>query len=168
MKIILATIFAVMTTTSVALAADPLSLDRTGPYVGISAGKFVNEQNQFNLGAQAGYQLSPYFRAELDYNNAWQTNSTNGQTLFGNAIIQYRLPNSTFTPYVLAGVGMGFNELGQVKTGSANGLYDLGVGARVAITKQIEIDARYATTQPINSSSSKSENTFTVGVNYRF
>ena len=170
MKKLLATaLVALMATAGAAFAADPVNSDRNGLYAGVNASKLASNRDHLNLGGVVGYQMNPYLRAEADYNHQWGNGRT-GQTLFGNVIGQYRLPNTTVTPYVLAGVGMGFDSLGQVKSGDVTGLYQVGAGARVAISQNIELDGRYTNIRPFSTASAniKSDNMFTAGMNFRF
>lgn len=168
-KFLATALVAFMATAGAAFAADPLNSDRSGFYAGVSAGKFASSKDHLNLGGNVGYQMGRFVRLETDYNHQWGNGRT-GQTLFGNAIGQYRLPNTTVTPYVLAGVGMGFNGLGQVKTGDVTGLYQIGAGVRVAISQNIEVDGRFTNIRPFSAASAsvKRDNMFTVGANFRF
>ena len=156
--------------TGAAIAADPVHSDRSGFYVGGNIGSSTDQKNRTNLGMTAGYQYGKYFRVEADYDHAWRTSGT-GNMLMGNVVAQYRIPNSTVTPYVLAGAGVGFDKFGNVKSsGDIVGLYNVGAGVRVAVSESVELDARYRNVRPFDTKNVgvKEQNIFTVGANYRF
>ena len=159
-------LFGVATT---AMAADPLNSDRKGFFVGASIGSSTTEQSRIDLGVNAGYQFGQYVRVEADYGYGVRTTG-DAQTLMVNAIAQYRIPDTTLTPYVLVGTGVGFSNYTSARSGDVVGLYNVGVGARVALNKNVELDARYRYVEPFNVSESgiKQENRVTVGLNYRF
>tara|TARA_R110000868_G_scaffold9620_6_gene47627 strand:+ start:52794 stop:53306 length:513 start_codon:yes stop_codon:yes gene_type:complete len=151
-----------------AQAQDLKNLDRNGVYVGGSLGAQLDYHKQATVGVTAGYQVAPYARVELEYNNMWQ-NRTQGQSLFAQGIAQYRVPNTRFTPYALAGVGAGFNSLGSVRGGDGKMLYNLGGGVRYAVTDSIELDARYRNVRAFdNTTRNRNSDVMSVGVNYRF
>lgn len=156
-------------TFSVALASDPVKADRSGFYAGGSVGSSTDNQSRIDLGMNAGYQIGANIRAEVNYDHAWKTNGT-GNMAMVNVIGQYRIPNSTVTPYVLAGVGYGFDGLGSVKNGGQKPLYDVGAGVRIAVSESVELDARYRNVRPINATNAsvKDGHMFSVGAGYRF
>lgn len=155
--------------TGVALAADPLNADRPSFFVGGSVGSTTDKSSRIDLGANFGYQYGPYVRAEVDYDNVRRTTGV-GNTLTVDGVAQYRIPNSTVTPYVLAGGGIGFNALANVKTGDEVALYNVGAGVRVAVSNNVELDVRYKDVAPFNNDhvTVKRADVVTAGVNYRF
>ena len=151
-----------------AQAQDLKNLDRNGIYVGGSLGTQLDQHKQATVGVTAGYQVVPYARVELEYNNMWQRR-TQGQSLFAHGIAQYRIPNTRFTPYALAGVGVGFNSLGSAREGDGKMLYDLGGGVRYAVTDSIELDARYRNVRAFDTATrNRAADVVSLGVNYRF
>lgn len=152
-----------------AQSADPLNADRSGLYVGGNIGTSNDQQNRINLGGAVGYQVAPWARVEAAYDHAWRTQGV-GNTLMGNAIGQYRIPNTTVTPYVLVGAGIGFDKFGAVGTGNATGVYNVGAGVRLAVSQSVELDARYRRVAPLGNDkmNSREQNLFTVGAAYRF
>lgn len=165
--LIAATMFLGLTTAS--YAADPLNADRSGFFIGGDLGSSVNDKTKIDVGATAGYQVNKYLRVEADYTHAWKLNN-NGDRLVANVVGQYRIPNSTVTPYVFTGAGVGFAGLGSLKNGEYAVVGDLGAGLRVAVSDSVELDARYTKTRPLDDKnvSLKNDDMFTVGANYRF
>ena len=155
--------------TGAAFAADPVHADRSGFYVGGNIGSSTDEKSRIDLGMTTGYQVGPYARVEANYDHAWRTTGV-GNMLMGNAIAQYRVPNSTITPYLLAGAGVGFDNFGAAKNGNTVGLYNVGAGVRIAVSESVELDARYRNVRPLDTKNAlvKDQNIFTVGANYRF
>ena len=156
-------------TTGFALANDPVKADRSGFYAGGSVGSSTDNKSRVDIGVNAGYQFNSYVRTEVDFDHAWKTNS-NGDMAMVNVIGQYRIPNSTVTPYVLAGAGYGFDGLGSVKGSGQKPLYDVGAGVRVAVSESVELDARYRNVRPISATNAsvKDGHMFSVGAGYRF
>ena len=166
--LLLATVMA-LGLTGLAQASDPVNADRSGLYVGGTLGSSTENKSRVDLGGSVGYQVGPYARVEADFDHAWRTNGV-GNMAMANAIGQYRIPNSTVTPYVLAGAGIGFDRFGSSSSGNAIGLYNVGAGVRMAVSQSVELDARYRYVAPISSNKmgSREQNLFTVGAAYRF
>jgi len=150
-------------------ASDPVHADRNGIYIGGNVGSSIDDRSRINGGFVAGYQVMPFARVELDYDHAWRSGG-NGNMLTANAIGQYRIPNSTVTPYVMAGAGVAYDSLGLARNGSGTGIYDLGAGVRVAVSQSVELDARYRLVRSFENKgvSQREQNLFTVGASYRF
>lgn len=144
-------------------ASDPVNADRSGLYVGGYLGAPTDSQGRINVGTDIGFQVGPHVRLEADYDHMW-FNTTTGDAVSAQAIAQYRIPNSTVTPYVIAGAGMAFSN------GSDVGLYDVGTGVRVAVSQSVEADFRYRFVAPMhqNNTVNNRQNVFTAGLNYRF
>jgi opacity protein-like surface antigen len=159
-------------------AASVFGLD--GFYVGANTGgNFAKpshagvDNTPYTLGVVGGYEWNRYFRTEatFDYTSKNSPVTTNsGETVFANAIIQYPAGYG-FIPYALAGVGVGYNTWGNGKGGLVAGakeLYNVGGGVRYAISKNIELDARYRYINNINSTKVENNNVVTFGANYKF
>ena len=150
-------------------ATDPVHADRAGIYVGGNLGNSTDDKSRTGVGAVVGYQVMPYARVEADFDHAWRTNGT-GNMAMANVIGQYRIPNSTVTPYVLAGAGYGFDKFGSLKSHGQVALYDVGAGVRVAVSQSVELDVRYRNVRPVADQkvNLKDQNLFSVGAAYRF
>ena len=154
-KFILAAILTLSTFTAVKAAED------TGFYVGGNLGTTVNNNQRVDLGFNTGYQISPFVRGELTYDYRKFDRANNNVMV--NAIVQ--LPTGTpFTPYVLVGTGIA------VSGSQSEMAYNVGGGLRVAVTDNVELDTRYRYTDTFkaNAFNRPGDNSFTLGVNYRF
>jgi len=169
MKNTLMAAVALVALSSAAFAADPVKADRSGFYAGGSLGSSTDEKSRIDLGVNAGYQFGPYVRAEVDADQAWKTRGT-GTMLTGNVIGQYRIPNSTVTPYVLVGAGYGFDKLGSVKGGAAAPIGNVGAGVRVGLSESVDLDVRYREVRALRdlNAADKQMHLFSAGVEYRF
>lgn len=100
------------------------------------------EDSQKTLGATVGYQYDRNFAAELAFTQFFEKDGVgeDGQALAVNGLAL--VPTGTaFTPYVLAGIGAGFNGLGD--NGDVQPIYNLGAGVRYAVTDAVDLDVRY-------------------------
>jgi opacity protein-like surface antigen len=152
-----------------ALASDPMSASRSGLYFGGSVGSSTSTNSRVGLGADVGVQFGPYVRAELDLMHSLTTVGE-GNVITGNLIGQYRIPNSSVTPYVLVGVGYAFNNVSDIKAKSGVPVYNVGAGVTVALSKSVEVDARYRNIRTFDAQRTihGGDNVMTVGLNYRF
>lgn len=151
-----------------ALASDPLSADRSGVYIGGNLGSTLDSDSRLTLGGVAGYQLHPNLRVEGAYDYGFMQ-SGDGSMLSLNVVPQYRLPNSTVTVYGVGGVGLGWDRWGDLGNGDTRGMYVMGVGARMGVTTNLELDARYRFVNPTDNRNGVADvSVFTVGMNYRF
>ena len=173
-KILMLATVATLALTGAAFAADqtpadPVHADRSGLYIGGNLGNGTDDKARMGVGAVVGYQVMPYARVEADFDHAWRTNGT-GNMAMANVIGQYRIPNSTVTPYFLAGAGYGFDKFGSLKKHGEVALYDVGAGVRVAVSQSVELDVRYRNVRAIQDVkvNNKEENLFSAGINYRF
>lgn len=169
MKNTLMAAVAFLALTGTALAADPVKADRSGFYAGGSLGSSTDEKSRIDLGVNAGYQFGSYVRAEVDVDHAWKTHG-DGNMLTGNVIGQYRIPNSTVTPYVLVGAGYGFDKLGSLKGGAATPVGNVGAGVRIGLSESVDLDFRYREVRALRdlNASNKQLHLFSAGVDYRF
>jgi opacity protein-like surface antigen len=147
-----------------------INSDRTGFYVGANAGRAFQNVSDVTGGLQAGYQAHRNFRIEATYDHMWNSAARNSNIAMVNAIAQQRIPSTTVTPYILAGVGLEFNEFSTaLRDGRYNGLYNVGAGVRVAISNRLELDTRYRYVAPVSSGASTVRaSVVTAGVTYRF
>jgi opacity protein-like surface antigen len=160
MNKIIATIFALGVTAGAAHAQG------TGLYVGAGAtvqGASVNDA-QWGGTATVGYRLNRFVSVEGVADFSAGTGTLRGnQTLFG--VITVGAPLGSVTPYVLAGVGYGFNGLALTQNDPGS-LWTAGAGVRYAITNRWELDARWRRIESFNGDASADR--FTAGVNFRF
>jgi len=139
----------------------------TGVYVGVNAGSNFRTNSDYSVGGSVGYQFTPNYAAEVtyDYNAMSQSHTVltrgkshtvqtngNGQAAMLNGVYSRRIGTSAFTPYVFAGMGMGWNNLGVTGTQSNATLYNVGAGLRVNLTSGVDFDARYRYIAPIDNS----------------
>lgn len=177
MKKILATVTAFFALVGMAAAADLPR--RTAPpapvpavesfknwYVGGNAGGAIGNADVFgnsrpSIGVVGGYQYNRNFGAEITYDYFFQGNGANaGQTLFANGVAGYPISGTIFTPYILAGVGYGWDQFGNT------GLFNVGAGLRTQLTPSFDFDLRY---RYINSwEGNRQANVVTGGINYKF
>ena len=145
-------------------------------YAGVNAGstagtdKFSFDGSRGVIGGVVGYMANPFLRVEGDFTNRFSgSNTKDGQMATANAIVQHSIPGTAFTPYVLGGVGYGWNYYGNRK-GDAAALWNVGGGVRYAVNKSWELDARYKYVQQFRKFGTDhfNENVVTVGANYRF
>lgn len=178
MKNLLATLAAFFAFTSMAAATDlprrttsaiapvPAAESLNNWYVGGNVGGAINSTAIWNestpsVGAVAGFQFHRNLAAEVTYDYFWQRNGVeSGQTAFFNGVANYRIPNSIFTPYVLAGVGYGWDQFGD------RSLYNVGAGLRAQVTRSMEFDLRYRYMD--NWDNNNRANVVTGGINYKF
>lgn len=140
----------------------------SGLYVGGTvgwAGPEVDKRVLWSNGIRFGYQANRFVALEAavdyQYGNSYRAA---GQSLFGNVLIG--APIGRFNPYVVAGLGAGFNGLGNQNNSNAS-LWNAGVGLRYDINQSWQIDGRYRYVDSWQTNSNF-EQSFSVGVNYRF
>jgi outer membrane immunogenic protein len=149
-------------------------------YVGVQAGMTAGNKDRFDFndssavfGVVAGYEVNPFLRLEGNFVNRFSRgNLPNGQMATANVIGQYTIPGTAITPYVLGGVGYGWNVYGNPTNSNGAALWNVGGGVRYAVTANWEVDARYRYVQQfksyVPSGEKLNENIVTLGVNYRF
>jgi opacity protein-like surface antigen len=139
---------------------------QTGVYIG--AGTAVQGTNvdnaQWGGTATVGYRLNRHLSVEALADFSATTGSFRGnQAIFGVVTAGY--PLGPVTPYVLAGVGYGFNGL-SVTNNDPGSLWTAGAGVAYNMDRNWQLDARYRRIESFNGDAVA--NRFTVGVNYRF
>jgi opacity protein-like surface antigen len=166
-KILLA-MAALLGMTSVAVAQTKPT--NTGFFVGGFIGSSTTDRDRVNIGVNGGYQFNQFLRAEGTFDHAWKAGVGGGSRVMVNAVGQYRIPSTSFTPYVLTGVGYGFDSLGTVKKGGAVPLWNVGTGLRYAMTERVDVDLRYRYVQSFNGRNTydRDAHVFTVGAGYKF
>jgi hypothetical protein len=139
-------------------------------YVGASASIITTEgDNSINTyGVRIGREFSKHVLGEITYDYSQAGSGFNsGNLVFGNAIGQYRIPGTIFTPYVLAGVGYGTDRWND------RALYNVGGGLRTEITKNAEFDVRFRHVRNFenfsdNFGGDRAANLVTAGLNFKF
>jgi outer membrane immunogenic protein len=149
-------------------------------YVGVQAGATAGNKDRFGFdgstaifGVIAGYEVNPFLRLEGNFVNRFSNgNLPSGQAVTANVIGQYTISGTGFTPYVLGGVGYGWNIYGDPTSNDGAALWNIGGGVRYALNANWEVDARYRYVQQfksyVPSGEKLNENIVTLGVNYRF
>jgi opacity protein-like surface antigen len=146
-------------------AAQAQSLN--GVYVGANLGNTMQDSNRGMIGINLGYLFQENFAVETTYDyNQVSGNPNNAQMIMFNAVASY--PNtSVFTPYVLAGTGLGWNAASGTNNGTM-GMWNVGAGFHVALSPQLSLDNRYRYVGPYNSATGRDAQVITTGINYKF
>lgn len=139
-------------------------------YAGLTVGGALHTGGNLNdlldnstpsVGAVVGRQLTTNLGVEATYDYLTERNdSRDAHAVFVNGVASYRIPNTMFTPYVLAGAGYGFDGLGD------RNLYNVGAGVRADVTRSLSLDVRYRHMN--NWDNDNRMNVVTGGVNFRF
>ena len=134
-------------------------------FVTLSGGQVrASGDDRTAYGVAVGRELNPVFRLEAAY-DYYDANSKmgHGQTLVGNAIGQYKIPGTIFVPYALVGAGYGWNTFGD------RTIYNIGLGARAEVTKNVDFDLRYKRVGNFdNMAWDKQDSVVTAGVSFKF
>jgi opacity protein-like surface antigen len=111
------------------------------------------------MGLNGGYEFSKYGRVEATYDHMFMTSSYNMDVLGMNLVGQ--IPTGTFvTPYALAGMGY------QWQNGINQGMFNVGAGLRMEVTKQFDVDLRYRYIQGLYN---QTNNNFVgIGTTFKF
>jgi opacity protein-like surface antigen len=140
----------------------------TGVYVGAAVGTTMQTNSDVTTGVVLGYRFNRVLGAEVTYDREWRAGQ-NGGLLMLNGVAELPVHNRV-RPYVLAGVGLGFdhyNQNGADRNGTP--MYNVGGGVRVALTTNVDLDARYRYFAPVNTGDAQRDaSMLTLGVNYRF
>lgn len=155
---------------STAFAADAINdYEVSSWYIGGNVGYnyqdgVLIEDSQKSLGAIIGYQYNENLASELSFVYLGEKPGIDGgEAVTVNGLAM--LPTDTFvTPYAMAGLGVGFNGLGD--NGDAQPIYNIGGGLKFNLTDTWDLDARYtwidSWVDPIGA------NSLSVGLNYKF
>lgn len=158
-----------------ATAPTPVTVSATNPltgvYVGAGLGTNWRDSSDYQWSLSMGYQINPMWAVELVYDQNHQNNrntrNNHGQMVMTNVVMSpWRV--GAVTPYALAGVGMGWNALGERGTGDNAGVYNVGAGARMAVTGNVSVDARYRYVDALNRGDVQNQHMITAGVHIRF
>ena len=161
---IFATFAGLLAMTGVAAAADAPA---GGLYVGGTVGMVTSnmEHSQTATGLVAGYNFNQYVGVEAAYDHNYaQAHRKSGDTVFVNGTLG--MPAGNLKPFVLAGVGQGFNGQGSAH-GKSVDLYNVGAGVAYEISKNLETEVRYRRVNQMNDHHD-GENVVSLGVNYKF
>jgi opacity protein-like surface antigen len=140
----------------------------TGVYVGATVGTTMQTNSDLTTGAVIGYRFNRILGAEVTYDQEWRSRQ-NGGLLMLNGVAELPVHNR-IRPYVLAGVGLGFDHYNQNRA-DRNGtpMYNVGGGVRYALTSNFDLDARYRYIASISTGNAQQNaSMLTFGVNYRF
>lgn len=152
-------------------APAPAPMTLTGVYLGGNMGSNFQDNTDYTLGAVVGWQFHRNLAAEITYDYIRLGNDTNmndGQMVMGNLVASQRLGNTSITPYVLAGAGVGWNGMGERGTGDNLALYNVGGGVRLNLVSNIDVDARYRYVGAFNDTADGNQQVLTAGLNIRF
>lgn len=154
----------VVSTSTPAPVASPL----TGVYVGVNGGSNFRDAQDYQVGALVGYQFRPNLAAELTYDYMQLNNRTDGQMVMGNVVYSRALGQTGITPYALMGAGVGWNAMGEQRTGDNLTIYNVGAGVRLNVAQNVDVDARYRYVGAFDDSLNGNHQMVTGGVNLRF
>lgn len=146
----------------------PVSATRRGVYIGGNVGSTMQDDSDLTAGVVAGYTFYRGMSLEMTYDHEWRTNQNGGLLMF-NGVAELPMHNRV-RPYVLGGVGLGFDHYNQNRSDD-NGtlMYNVGGGVRVALTNNVDLDTRYRYVAPFNTGEGQQDaSILTLGVNYRF
>ena len=149
----------------------PAPMTLTGVYLGGNMGSNFQDNTDYTLGAVVGWQFHRNLAAEITYDYIRLGNDTNmndGQMVMGNLVASQRLGNTSITPYVLAGAGVGWNGMGERGTGDNLALYNVGGGVRLNLVSNIDVDARYRYVGAFNDTADGNQHVLTAGLSIRF
>ena len=139
-----------------------------GVYVGAAVGSTMQKDSDVTTGVVLGYRFNRVLNAELTYDHEWRTGQ-NGGLLMLNGVAELPVHRQV-RPYVLVGAGLGFDRYNQNRS-DRNGtpMYNVGAGVRVAVTQNVDVDARYRYVDAFNTGEGQQRASIvTLGVNYRF
>jgi opacity protein-like surface antigen len=139
-----------------------------GVYLGANAGSNFRTGSDYQVGGSLGYQFTPTYAVEVTYDYNDITRTTNSQAVMLNGVYSRRLGASGFTPYALAGAGMGWNGLGVSGTGSNATLYNVGAGMRVNVSGPVDLDLRYRYMAPVDFTNGYTQHALTGGLRINF
>ena len=111
------------------------------------------------MGVNGGYEFHKNGRLEAIYDHMFMPGTNNLDQLGGNVILQ--VPTSGYmTPYALTGIGY------QWQNGINQGMWNVGAGARLAVTNHMDLDLRYRYVQGFYNQSSN--NLVGLGTTFKF
>lgn len=122
-------------------------------FAGVNAGNLYDTEN-YTLGATAGAHLSDYLAAEVAYDH---DHDNDANLLTGNLIIQNS--GHLVTPYILGGVGYRWADVDE-------SVWNVGAGAKVALTDNIDFDARYR--HVVGFETDREDDVITGGLIFKF
>lgn len=145
-------------------AASPLR----GLYIGASVdagGEKPQESRVWGNSLTLGYELNRNVAVEAvaSYNYSDSKHDA-GQTGFVNLVVGQ--PIGRFTPYVLAGAGVGVNGAGNHDK-NPDALWNVGGGIAYNVTRNWQLDARYRYVDGFRDDRTY-EHAVSLGVNYKF
>jgi opacity protein-like surface antigen len=150
------------------LAAAPAMAE--GVTAGAHAG--VNDHSQGQAGVSVGYQFNDTYAAEVVYDRAFVPDlkavglnrvlQRAEDAVAVNGIVTIPAPViKDLSLYGVGGVGYRFNTVAD-----RNATWDVGVGARYAVTPRVSLDVRADRTTDFGAS--RGSNAYTAGLVYRF
>lgn len=122
-------------------------------FVGVNAGGLYDSE-EYTLGLTAGANLTDYVTGEIAYDHL---HDANANQVTGNVIVE--APVGSLTPYVLGGVGYRWAEQDEA-------VWNLGAGAKVALTDNVDFDVRYR--HVVGFETDNKDNIITGGLVFKF
>ena len=116
-------------------------------------GSVGTDQSRWVSGLAVGVDLNKNLRVEGQYEYGSE------HRLYVSALPQYRIPTTSLTPYVLAGVGANVED-------PENGKIVVGAGLRVELLPKLDLDLRYRNVEDVDTN--RREDLTTVGLSLRF
>ena len=151
--------------------AQSIGLGDGKSYVTGSVGSSVihdgKKTDQTDYSVAFGREFSSLFRGELAYDYLDKHGRKGaGQSVVANGIVQYQVPGTIFTPYLLAGAGYGWQAYGD------EAVYNVGGGLRAELTKSVDLDLRAKRVSNLRwgnfNDTSFHTDVLTAGVSYKF
>ena len=158
--LIIATVFGL---TSSAIAADltkkvplpPVRYESSLPsFIGINAGGLYNNDEEYTLGVTVGTSITDHIVGEIAYDHF---NDLNANQVASNILLQGS--QNVVTPYILGGVGYRWAEQDE-------SVWNIGAGAKVALTDNIDFDARYR--HVVGFETDREDDVITGGLIFKF
>ena len=147
----------------------PVFSQASNYYVGLNAGGLGSSSSVYSGGVVAGWNALPFLAVEGAYVYNYDDNKDHGRrqnthTVSVNALPQYHIGSTPVTVYALAGVGYRWDAVT-----ADHSIYNLGAGAKYAVSKDVDVDARYTRTTATDTSTYPgNEDRFSVGLNVKF
>jgi len=156
-----------------ALPAAPVPTFAQDSYVGLNVGANVQGDRVYTGGAVAGWNVLPFLAVEGDYDLSRPDAKVGTQynyqnTVSVNVLPKVVVPGTPISVYGIGGIGYRWNS---VSTVTNIAVFDVGVGAKYALTSAFDLDLRYRRIDALDSknrTSTSAEDRVTAGVNYKF
>jgi opacity protein-like surface antigen len=151
----------------------PMMASESSYYAGVNLGGNVDSARVYSGGAVAGWNVLPFLAVEGDYDLSRPDAKVGTQynyqnTVSVNVLPKVVVPGTPISVYGIGGIGYRWNS---VSTVTNIAVFDVGVGAKYALTSAFDLDLRYRRIDALDSknrTSTSAEDRVTAGVNYKF